>query len=38
MKKMIQVSEDTHAQAKAKAIELGMTLAGYIAMLVKKDK
>ena len=35
--KHIVVSEDTHAQAKAKAKEKGMTLGGYITILVRED-
>ena len=36
--KMIKVEDKVHEDAKSKAKELGMTLQGYIKMLVAKDK
>ena len=36
--KMIQVEEEVHELAKKKAKEKGMTLKGYIKMLINKDK
>ena len=36
--KMIQVEDDVHIKAKKKAKEKGMTLQGYIKMLIEKDK
>ena len=35
--KFIKIEDEVHATAKAKAKELGMTLQGYIKMLIMKD-
>jgi len=36
--KMLEVEDNTHLQTKAQAKERGMTIRGYIAYIVKKDK
>jgi len=36
--KMIKVEDKVHEDAKSKAKELGMTLQGYIKILIEKDK
>lgn len=38
MSKMIKVEDDVHEEAKQKAKQKGMTLQGYIKMLVQGDK
>lgn len=35
--KIVKLEEDMHKMAKGKAKELGMTLQGYLASLIKKD-
>ena len=35
--KLLEVDEKSHAIAKAKAKELGMTLKGYIRNLIQRD-
>lgn len=35
--KIVKIEDDIHKMAKDKAKELGMTLQGYLASLIKKD-